>query len=78
MQDWNYLPPGQPRVVTKLVPYRLRKVGSDGREECPSHIRPNHRMTRDERTAFNLQLPFSVKAITDSSMEEFGELLNSW
>ena len=74
MQDWDYLPPGKPRVVTKLVPYRLRKVGS----ECPSNMRPKHSMTRDERIAFNLQLPFSVKTITDSSMEEFGELLNSW
>ena len=77
-QDWEYIPPGPSRVVTKLVPYRLRKVGSDGRGECPRHMRPKDRMTRDERTAFNLQLPFSVKAITDSSMEEFGELLNSW
>ena len=78
MQDWDYLPLRQPRVVTKLVPYRLRKVGSDGRGECPSHMRPNHKMTRDERTACKLQLPFSIKAITESSMEEFGELMNSW
>ena len=41
-------------------------------------MKPKHSMTRDERTAFNLQLPFTVKTITDSSMEEFGELLNSW
>ena len=78
MQDWDYIPTDQPRLVINLVPYRLRKVGPDGREEFPSHRRPNHRMTRDEGNASNLQLPFPVKAITDSSMEEFKELLNSW
>ena len=68
----------QHRLVTKLVPYRLRKVGHDGREKCPSHMRPKLSITRDRCTAFNLHLPFSLKAITDSLMEEFGELLNSW
>ena len=86
-----------PRIVTKLMPYRLRKVDPGCREDevgfltlnIVSHISDPHRvchqdrpvphkLTRDERAAFNLRLPFSVSSIISSSMEEFGEMLNTW
>ena len=37
-----------------------------------------HKLTRDERAALNLRLPFPVSNIISSSMEEFGEMLNTW
>jgi hypothetical protein len=52
------------------MPYRLRKVG-----DSPG---PRHKLTRDERAAMNIRLPFAVQLIISSSMEEFGDMLNSW
>ena len=77
LEDWSYSPaPSSARTITKLVPYRLRKVGPEGGEQ--EHAGPASKLTRDERAAMALRLPFSVQAIIQYSMEEFAEMINSW
>ena len=102
--------PYSPCTVTKLMPYRLRRVSSEvdevvevvrrpreewgreemvevvrrpgeewGREELVEVVRrPGTKLSRDERAASALRIPFTVSAVISSSMEEFGEMLNSW
>ena len=60
----------QTRVVTALVPYRIKKIGH---QEEPSATR----LTSDERLAKKLNIPFRVNYIINCSMEEFSELLNN-
>ena len=58
-----------PKAVAKLVPYRIKKISKANDQ--------SHRMTRDERVAQNLNIPYSVKFIISSSMEEFNDILNN-
>ena len=69
--DFTNLGHTQSRTVTKLVPYRIKKI------ECPNKDEESHCLTRDERAAKNLNIPFSVQYIINCSMEEFTDILNN-
>jgi predicted DNA-binding ArsR family transcriptional regulator len=60
-----------PRAATKLVPYRIKKIG----KENDTYQFP--RLTRDEKPAKNLNIPYSVQFIITCSMEEFNDILNN-
>ena len=69
--DFTNLGHAQPRTVTKLVPYRIKKIEKENKEVESS------RLTRYERGAKNLNIPFSVHYIINCSMEEFTDILNN-
>jgi hypothetical protein len=69
--DFTNLGHSQPKTVTKLVPYRIKKIESQNKEE------ESRRLTRDERAAKNLNIPFFVQYIINCSMEEFTGILNN-
>ena len=71
MTDFTSLGHAQPRTVTKLVPYRIKKIETEKKKE------ESRRLTRDERAAKNLNIPFSVQYIINCSMEEFTDILNN-
>ena len=54
-----------------MVPYRIKKIEKENKEE------ESRRLTRDERGAKNLNIPFSVHYIINCSMEEFTDILNN-
>ena len=58
-----------PKAVAKLVPYRIKKISKANDQ--------SHRMTRDERVAQNLNIPYSVQFIINCSIEEFNDILNN-
>ena len=60
-----------PKAVTKLVPYRIKKIETEKEKE------ESRRLTRDERAVKNLNIPFSVQYIINCSMEEFTDILNN-
>ena len=59
------------RAVTKLVPYRIKKIGHKNDSD------QSRRLTRDEKVAKNMNIPYSVQFIIDCSMEEFNDILNN-
>jgi len=69
--DYDNTIPGQHRTVTKLVPYRIKKIE---KENKPEH---SQRLTRDERAAKNINIPYTVQYIINCSMEEFNDILNN-
>ena len=56
---------------TKLVPYRIRRIEKENKPDQPQ------RLTRDEKAAKNLNIPYSVSYIINCSMEEFNDILNN-
>ena len=71
ISDCNNLGHTQPRIVTKLVPYRIKKIETEKEKE------ESRRFTRDERAAKNLNIPFSIQYIINCSMDEFTDILNN-
>ena len=59
----------QSQTVTQLVPYRVKKI-ENAKEQSSL-------LSRDERAAKNLHIPYSVQFIINCSMEEFTDLLNN-
>ena len=68
---------GKPRTVTRLVPYRIKRIGStDSVDSPPAKVSvKKERATKDEKAAKDLNIPFSIEYIINCSMEEFGEIL---
>ena len=60
-----------PKAVTKLVAYRIKKIGKENDSD------KSRRLTRDEKAAKNLNIPYSVHFIITCSMEEFNDILNN-
>jgi len=56
---------------TKLVPYRIRRIEKENKPDL------TQRLTRDEKAAKNLNIPYSVSYIINCSMEEFNDILNN-
>ena len=71
ISDLSTLGHTAPRTVTKLVPYRIKKIETEKEKE------ESRRLTRDEREAKNLNITFSVQYIINCSMEEFTDILNN-
>ena len=59
----------QPRIVTQLVPYRIKRIGKEEGQ--------TRRLTRDEKAAKNLNIPYTVNFIINCSMEEFADILSN-
>ena len=70
MDDLSYPATSLPRTVTKLVPYRIKKIHTNYSEV-------SRRLTRDERATRDLDIPYSVMFIINCSMEEFCDILNN-
>ena len=64
-------PQAAPRTVTKLVPYRLKRIQPE-EEAAP----PPQRFSRDEKAARQLNIPYSVNFLINCGMEEFTDLIN--
>ena len=60
-----------PRPVTILVSYRKKKIGKENDSD------QSRRLTRDDKVAKNMNIPYSVQFIIDCSMEEFNDILNN-
>ena len=60
-----------PRAVTKLVPSGIKKIGKENDSGQFRHL------TRDEKAAKYLNIPYSVQFIITCSMEEFNDILNN-
>ena len=60
-----------PEAVTKVVPYRIKNIGEENDSD------QSRRLTRDEKAAKNLNIPYSVQFIITCSMEEFNDILNN-
>ena len=71
ISDFTNLGHTQPRTVTKLVPFRIKKIETEKEKE------ESRRFTRDERAAKNLNIPFSIQYIINCSMDEFTDILNN-
>jgi len=68
----DYFEPGhQGTVSTKLVPYRIKKIEKENKPD------QSQRLTRDEKAAQSLNIPYSVHFIINCSMEEFNDILNN-
>ena len=71
ISDFTNIGHTQPRIVTKLVPFRIKKIETEKEKE------ESRRFTRDERAAKNLNIPFSIQYIINCSMEEFTDILDN-
>ena len=71
ISDFTNIGHTQPRIVTKLVPFRIKKIETEKEKE------ESRRFTRDERAAKNLNIPFSIQYIINCSMEEFTDILSN-
>ena len=64
----------KPKIVTRLVPYRIKKI--DGGSESGDSVK-RHRPTRDEKAVLAQGIPFTVDYIINCSMDNFNDILNS-
>ena len=71
MDELSYPATSISRTVTKLVPYRIKKIHKENDSEV------SRRLTRDERAARDLDISYSVFFIINCSMEEFSDILNN-
>ena len=60
-----------PKAVTKLHPFTMKKIWKENDSD------QSHHLTKDEKVAKNLNIPYSVKFIIKCSMEEFNDILNN-
>merc|ERR1719322_707606 len=65
---------GKPKTVTRLVPYRIKKIES---ELGASPATRKERATKDEKAARLHNLPYTVDFIINCNMDEFGDILNN-
>ena len=70
MEKYPYPVSSLPRTVTKLVPYRIKKIQKENQYD-------SRRLTRDERAARDLNIPYTIQFIINCSMEEFNDILNN-
>ena len=68
ISDW-----GKPsRTVTRLVPYRIKKIDQD----LPEPVFKKERQTKDEKTIKMHNIPYTLDYIINCSMDEFNDILN--
>ena len=63
---------GKQVTVTRLVPYRIKKIPQDEKKSCRKE-----RQTKDEKMAKVHNLPYTVDHIINCNMEEFTDILNN-
>ena len=66
---------GKQMTVTRLVPYRIKKIPQD--EKGGDEKKRKERQTKDEKMAKIQNLPYTVDHIINCNMEEFTEILNN-
>ena len=71
MTNLPYAVSNMPKAVTKLVAYRIKKIGKENDSD------QSRRLTRGEKVAKNMNIPYSLQFIIDCSMEEFNDILNN-
>ena len=68
--------PGGGVTVTRLVPYRIKKIPQDNSGDERKVLR-KERQTKDEKMAKYHNLPYTVDHIINCNMEEFTDILNN-
>ena len=68
--------PGGGMTVTRLVPYRIKKIPQESPGEERRGLR-KERQTKDEKMAKYHNLPYTVDHIINCNMEEFTDILNN-
>ena len=68
--------PGGGVTVTRLVPYRIKKIPQDVSGE-EKRAQRKERQTKDEKMAKYHNLPYTVDHIINCNMEEFTDILNN-
>ena len=68
--------PGGGMTVTRLVPYRIKKIPQENSGE-EKKVTRKERQTKDEKMAKYHSLPYTVDHIINCNMEEFTDILNN-
>ena len=71
---------GKLKTVTRLVPYRIKRIGSTESEESPpptpKDVVKKERSCKDEKAAKDLKIPYTIEYIINCGMDDFGDILN--
>ena len=71
---------GKLKTVTRLVPYRIKRIGSTESEESPpptpKGVVKKERSCKDEKAAKDLKIPYTIEYIINCGMDDFGDILN--
>ena len=65
------------KTVTRLVPYRIKKIGDSPDTTTESATAKRERPTRDEKAVAAQQIPYTVDYIIHCSMDQFNEILGN-
>ena len=68
--------PGGGVTVTRLVPYRIKKIPPENAGD-ERKVQRKERQTKDEKMAKYHNLPYTVDHIINCNMEEFTDILNN-
>ena len=61
--------------MTRLVPYRIKKIGDSPDTTTEPATAKRERPTRDEKAVAAQQIPYTVDYIIHCSMDQFNEIL---